>query len=48
MPADHVAGVVTRMIDERVQGSQWVVWPGVEPRVYEWNPPISEDELGLG
>ena len=48
MPADHVGGVVTRMIHERVQGSQWVVWPGVEPRVYEWNPPISEDELGLG
>ena len=44
MPAEHVAGVVTRALEERVQGAQWVVWPGVEPRVYEWNPPIAESE----
>ena len=22
-------------------------WPGVEPRVYEWNPPLTEQEFGL-
>lgn len=44
MPAEHVAGVVTRALDERVQGAQWVVWPGIEPQVYEWNPPITESE----
>lgn len=42
MPTDHVAGVVMRSLAERVQGAQWVVWPGIEPRVYEWNPPIGE------
>ncbi len=47
MSPDHVAGAVMRMIVERHQGSQWVVWPGVEPRVYEWNPPITEEEVGL-
>lgn len=40
MPSDHVAGVVLRSLDERVQGAQWVVWPGVEPRVYEWRPVV--------
>lgn len=40
MPTDHVAGVVTRALHERVQGAQWVVWPGVEPHVYEWNPAV--------
>lgn len=44
MPTDHVAGVVTRALEERVQGAQWVIWPGMEPRVYEWNPPITESE----
>ncbi len=47
MPAEHVAGVVLRMIDERVQGSQWAVWPGIEPRVYEWNPAITPEERGV-
>jgi NAD(P)-dependent dehydrogenase (short-subunit alcohol dehydrogenase family) len=37
MTPGHVAGVVLRSLTERVQGAQWVVWPGVEPRVYEWN-----------
>lgn len=40
MTAEHVAAVVTRALEERVQGAQWVVWPGVEPHVYEWNSPI--------
>jgi NAD(P)-dependent dehydrogenase (short-subunit alcohol dehydrogenase family) len=47
MPADHVAGVVTRALDERVQGAQWVVWPGVEPRVYDWCQPITDAERGV-
>jgi NAD(P)-dependent dehydrogenase (short-subunit alcohol dehydrogenase family) len=44
MPTEHVAGVVTRALEERVQGAQWVVWPGIEPRVYEWNPPFTDEE----
>ena len=40
MTADHVANVVTRALDERVQGAEWVIWPGMDPTVYEWNPPI--------
>ncbi|MDJ0770887.1 MAG: SDR family oxidoreductase [Ilumatobacter sp.] len=40
MPADRVAQVVARTIAERPQGGQWVIWPGTEPRLYEWNPPI--------
>jgi hypothetical protein len=39
--------VVTRALDERVQGAQWVVWPGVEPRVHEWNQPIADHERGV-
>lgn len=31
LTTDHVAGVVTRALEERVQGAQWVVWPDVEP-----------------
>ena len=40
MPTEHVAGVVTRALHERVQGAQWVIWPGVEPHVYEWTPAV--------
>ena len=40
MSPDHVANVVARSIDERVQGAQWVIWPGTEPHAYEWNPAI--------
>ena len=40
MATDHVAGVVMRSLLERVQGAQWVVWPGIEPQVYEWNSPF--------
>ena len=47
MPTEHVAGVVARALDERVQGAQWVVWPGVEPRVHTWNPPITDGERGF-
>jgi NAD(P)-dependent dehydrogenase (short-subunit alcohol dehydrogenase family) len=46
MPTDHVADVVARALAERVQGAQWVIWPGIEARVYEWNPPVTEAERG--
>jgi NAD(P)-dependent dehydrogenase (short-subunit alcohol dehydrogenase family) len=36
----QVAGVAMRALDERVQGAQWVVWPGQEPGVYEWRSAI--------
>lgn len=38
---EHVAGVVGRSIRERVQGAQWVIWPGQEPHAYEWNPAVT-------
>lgn len=37
MGPDEVADVVLRSLSERVQGAQWIVWPGIEPRVYRWN-----------
>jgi NAD(P)-dependent dehydrogenase (short-subunit alcohol dehydrogenase family) len=46
MPTTHIADVVARSLDERVRGAQWVIWPGVEPRTYEWNPAVSDDERG--
>jgi NAD(P)-dependent dehydrogenase (short-subunit alcohol dehydrogenase family) len=46
MPTAHVADVVARSLDERVQGAQWVIWPGIEPRVYQWNPAITAEERG--
>ena len=45
MPVEHVAGVVARALDERIQGAQWVVWPGVEPHVYDWNPAIDPTRI---
>jgi NAD(P)-dependent dehydrogenase (short-subunit alcohol dehydrogenase family) len=44
MSPELVAGVVARVLAERVQGAQWVIWPGLEPRVYEWNPGVAPDE----
>ena len=41
MPAEHIADVVARALDKRVQGAQWVVWPDVEPAAYEWNPAVT-------
>lgn len=46
MPTSHVADVVARALDERIQGAHWIVWPGIEPRVHEWNPAITEAERG--
>ncbi|MEO6651368.1 MAG: SDR family NAD(P)-dependent oxidoreductase [Ilumatobacteraceae bacterium] len=40
MTVEHVAAVVTRSLAERVPGAEWLIWPGVEPAVYEWNPPF--------
>jgi NAD(P)-dependent dehydrogenase (short-subunit alcohol dehydrogenase family) len=40
MPTELIADVVARSLDERIQGAQWVVWPGVEPGTYEWNPAV--------
>lgn len=45
MPTDHIASVVTRSLHERIQGAQWVVWPGVEPGPYEWNPAVTMPEI---
>ncbi len=40
MTPEHVADVVGRSLTERVQGAQWVIWPGQEPRPYEPSPAI--------
>ena len=36
----HVSDVVARALDERVNGAQWVVWPGVPVAPYEWAPAL--------
>ena len=41
MPTERIAEVVTRSLTERIAGAQWVVWPGVEPGTYEWNPAVA-------
>jgi NAD(P)-dependent dehydrogenase (short-subunit alcohol dehydrogenase family) len=46
MSPDHVAGVVVQSLEERPHGAQWVIWPGVEPRTYEWHPVLSDEERG--
>ncbi len=48
MTTEHVAGVVARALRERVHGAQWVIWPGTEPHVYEWNPAIGDSEPVAG
>jgi len=40
MPPERIADTVTQSLDRRVQGAQWVVWPGVDSFVYEWNPAV--------
>lgn len=44
MPTERIAEVVTRALDERISGAQWVVWPGVETDTYEWNPAVAPPE----
>ena len=46
MPTEHVAGVVMRSLDERVQGAQWAVWPGSSPRV-PVEPPFDSRSIVL-
>lgn len=43
MSPDGVAAIVGRSLTERVQGAQWVIWPGQDARVYEWAPAIESD-----
>ena len=45
MPVERVSSVVVRSLAERVQGAQWVVWPGTDPAPYEWNPPFEPDAM---
>jgi NAD(P)-dependent dehydrogenase (short-subunit alcohol dehydrogenase family) len=47
MSPEHVAGVVATSLEQRVHGAQWVIWPGVEPRTYEWHPAVTPEELGF-
>ena len=44
MSADDVAAVVVRSLEERVNGAQWVIWPGQEPHRYEWALPVDFPE----
>jgi NAD(P)-dependent dehydrogenase (short-subunit alcohol dehydrogenase family) len=41
---EHVGDAVLRALHERINGAQWVVWPGFDVAPYEWNPalPIPE------
>ena len=41
MTPEHVADVVRPVAaTERVQGAQWVIWPGQEPCPYQPDPAI--------
>ncbi len=40
MHPERIADTVARSLDERVQGAQWVIWPGVETGRYDWNPAV--------
>ncbi|HEX6656662.1 MAG TPA: SDR family NAD(P)-dependent oxidoreductase [Ilumatobacter sp.] len=40
MAPEHVGDVVVRAVRERVNGAQWVIWPGVDIAPYDWNPAI--------
>jgi NAD(P)-dependent dehydrogenase (short-subunit alcohol dehydrogenase family) len=44
MPAGRVADGVRQALADRVQGAQWVIWPGVDTRRYDWRPAIEPDE----
>ena len=44
MPTERIAEAVTRSLEQRISGAQWVVWPGVEPSTYEWNPAVVPPE----
>jgi NAD(P)-dependent dehydrogenase (short-subunit alcohol dehydrogenase family) len=40
MPPEDVAELVARVLEERIQGAQWVLWPGQPAFVYDWNPAV--------
>jgi NAD(P)-dependent dehydrogenase (short-subunit alcohol dehydrogenase family) len=44
MTPEHVGDAVLQALHERVNGAQWVVWPGIDIAPYEWNPalPVTE------
>jgi NAD(P)-dependent dehydrogenase (short-subunit alcohol dehydrogenase family) len=37
---EECAHAALRAVDSRIDGAQWVVWPGREPVVYPWAPPV--------
>jgi hypothetical protein len=37
---EHVGDAVVLALRERINGAQWVVWPGVDVAAYEWNPAL--------
>lgn len=41
MSPDKIAEVVVRAIAERIQGAQWVVWPGQPVEPYAWASPFT-------
>lgn len=45
MPAERVADTVTQSLEERIQGAQWVVWPGTDSHPYEWNPAVEMPDV---
>jgi NAD(P)-dependent dehydrogenase (short-subunit alcohol dehydrogenase family) len=45
MTTGHVADVVVRSLTERIQGAQWVVWPGVDVHPYQWAAALPEGTL---
>jgi NAD(P)-dependent dehydrogenase (short-subunit alcohol dehydrogenase family) len=48
MAPEHVADAVMQAVRERVNGAQWVVWPGAPVAPYEWAPPVPMDEVVPG
>jgi NAD(P)-dependent dehydrogenase (short-subunit alcohol dehydrogenase family) len=40
MTPEEVGDAVVRALRERINGAQWVVWPGVDIAPYEWNPAL--------
>lgn len=41
MSPDQIAEVVVRAITDRIQGAQWVVWPGQPVEPYSWASPFT-------
>jgi NAD(P)-dependent dehydrogenase (short-subunit alcohol dehydrogenase family) len=37
---EECARAARMAVDARVGGAQWVVWPGREPSIYPWAPPV--------